>query len=124
MTHEEIQKVLQQPFTWVVPDDKMVVIQYDAEKKTAGGIFIPDTAQEKPHKGIIIALGPDILLNEEGLKKRGVQYRVGDLCVYGKYAGTEINIDIGECTQVPVVLMRITDYMIGQKFMDRSKGPQ
>jgi chaperonin GroES len=57
-----------------------------AEEKTAGGIIIPDTAKEKPQRGIIVAAGP-------GKKDEPVVVKVGDTVLYGKYAGTEIQIE-------------------------------
>jgi chaperonin GroES len=57
-----------------------------AEEKTAGGIIIPDTAKEKPQRGTIIAAGP-------GKKDEPVQVSVGDTIFYGKYSGTEIQLD-------------------------------
>ena len=58
----------------------------ESEAKSQGGIIIPDTAKEKPQTGKIIAVG-------EGLKDKLVTVKVGDNVLYGKYAGTEINID-------------------------------
>jgi len=55
-------------------------------KKTAGGIIIPDTAKEKPQKGVIVAAGP-------GKKDEPMTVKVGDSVLYGKYSGTEIAID-------------------------------
>jgi len=66
--------------------DRVLVEPAAAEEKTAGGIIIPDTAKEKPQKGIIIAVGP-------GKKDEPVTVKVGDNVLYGKYAGTEITID-------------------------------
>ena len=67
--------------------DRVLVEPAAAEEKTAGGIIIPDTAKEKPQKGHIVAVGP-------GKKKdEPMTVKVGDKVLYGKYAGTEINID-------------------------------
>ncbi len=66
--------------------DRVVVQAAAAETKTKGGIIIPDTAKEKPQKGTIVAAGP-------GKKDEPVTVKVGDSVLYGKYAGTEINID-------------------------------
>lgn len=66
--------------------DRVVVEPAEAEQKTAGGIIIPDTAKEKPQKGIIIAVGP-------GKKDEPMTVKVGDTILYGKYSGTEISID-------------------------------
>ena len=66
--------------------DRVVVESAAAEEKTAGGIIIPDTAKEKPQKGTIIAVG-------SGKKDEPMTVKVGDKVLYGKYAGTEINVD-------------------------------
>lgn len=66
--------------------DRVVVEPAAAEEKTASGIFIPDTAKEKPQKGIVVAVGP-------GKKDEPTTVQVGDKVLYGKYAGTELNID-------------------------------
>ena len=66
--------------------DRVVVEPAEAEQKTAGGIIIPDTAKEKPQKGTVIAVGP-------GKKEEPMTLKVGDVVLYGKYAGTEVTID-------------------------------
>ncbi len=66
--------------------DRVIVKAAAAEEKTAGGIIIPDTAKEKPQRGIVIAAGP-------GKKDEPVTVKNGDTVLYGKYAGTEIQID-------------------------------
>jgi chaperonin GroES len=66
--------------------DRVVIEPSQAEEKTAGGIIIPDTAKEKPQKGTVVAIGP-------GKKDEPLTVKVGDLVLYGKYAGTEITID-------------------------------
>lgn len=66
--------------------DRIVVKSAAAEEKTAGGIIIPDTAKEKPQKGLVVAVGP-------GKKDEPVTLKEGDQVLYGKYAGTEISID-------------------------------
>jgi chaperonin GroES len=66
--------------------DRVVVEPAEAEQKTAGGIIIPDTAKEKPQKGVIIAVGP-------GKKDEPMTVKVGDTVLYGKYSGTEVTID-------------------------------
>jgi len=65
--------------------DRVLVEQLAAEEKV-GGIYIPDTAKEKPQKGKIIAVGP-------GDKDNKVTLKVGDCVLYGKYSGTEINYE-------------------------------
>ena len=66
--------------------DRVIVKPATAEEKTKGGIIIPDTAKEKPQKGTVMAAGP-------GKKDEPVTVKVGDTVLYGKYAGTEIQID-------------------------------
>lgn len=58
----------------------------EAETKTASGLYIPDTAKEKPQRGKIVAVGT-------GKKDEPMELKVGDQVLYGKYAGTEINLD-------------------------------
>ena len=64
--------------------DRVLVEPAAAEEKTAGGIIIPDTAKEKPQKGNIVAVGP-------GTKDNPITVKVGDVVLYGKYSGTELN---------------------------------
>ena len=66
--------------------DRVLVEPAAAEEKTASGIIIPDTAKEKPQKGKVVAVGP-------GKKDEPTTVSVGDEVLYGKYAGTEINLD-------------------------------
>jgi chaperonin GroES len=67
-------------------EDRVLVEPAAAEEKTAGGIIIPDTAKEKPQRGTIVAAGP-------GKKDEPVLVSVGDTVFYGKYSGTEIQLD-------------------------------
>jgi chaperonin GroES len=66
--------------------DRVIVKPAAAEEKTAGGIIIPDTAKEKPQRGIVLAIGT-------GKKDEPLTVKVGDAVLYGKYAGTEISIE-------------------------------
>jgi chaperonin GroES len=66
--------------------DRVVVKPLEAQEKTASGIIIPDSAKEKPQRGTVVAAGP-------GTKDDKIEVKVGDVVLYGKYAGTEINID-------------------------------
>ena len=66
--------------------DRVLVEPAAAEEKTAGGIIIPDTAKEKPQKGKVIAVGT-------GKVDEPITVKVGDTVLYGKYAGTEIELD-------------------------------
>lgn len=72
-------------------DDRIVVRPLDAEEKTAGGIVLPDSAKEKPQRGTVLAVGPGKLL-ESGARGT-VSVAVGDEVIYGKYGGTEIEVD-------------------------------
>ncbi len=64
----------------------MVIEPKEAETKTASGIYIPDTAKEKPQQGTIVAAGP-------GKKDEPMEVKVGDVVLYGKYAGTEVTVE-------------------------------
>ncbi len=66
--------------------DRVIIEPVQVEEKTAGGIIIPDTAKEKPQKGIILAIG-------EGKQDGHMTVKVGDMVLYGKYAGTEIPVE-------------------------------
>jgi chaperonin GroES len=73
--------------------DRVVVQPLEADEKTDGGLYIPDTAQEKPQKGTVVAIGP-------GRVENGTQIDMsvseGDEILYGKYAGTEVTLDGAE----------------------------
>jgi chaperonin GroES len=71
--------------------DRVVVRRLEAEEKTAGGIIIPDTAQEKPMEGEIVAVGPGAR-NETG-KVVPLDVKPGDRILFGKWSGSEIKID-------------------------------
>jgi chaperonin GroES len=71
--------------------DRVIVKPSEPEEVTKGGIIIPDTAKEKPQQGEIIAVGNG-RITDEG-KVLPLQVKVGDKVLYGKYSGTEINID-------------------------------
>lgn len=66
--------------------DRVAIKPMDQEEKTLGGIIIPDTAKEKPMRGKIVAVG-------NGKPDEPLTVKAGDTVLYGKYAGTEINID-------------------------------
>ena len=66
--------------------DRVLVEPKEAEEKTASGIYIPDTAKEKPQRGKVIAAGI-------GTKDVTMEVKVGDEVLYGKYAGTEISLE-------------------------------
>jgi len=75
-------------------DDRVVVEPIEAEEKTSGGIVLPDTAKEKPQRGIVIAVGPGRLL--ENGKRGELSVAVGDEVIYGKYGGSDIEINGAE----------------------------
>ena len=66
--------------------DRVLIEPQEAQTKTASGIYIPDTAKEKPQQGKVIAAGP-------GKKDEPMEVKVGDTVLYGKYAGTEVTVD-------------------------------
>lgn len=66
--------------------DRVLVEPMAAETKTASGIYIPDTAKEKPQRGKVVAVGP-------GTKDENMTVSVGDTVLYGKYSGTELKFD-------------------------------
>ena len=66
--------------------DRVVIEPKEAETKTASGLYIPDTAKEKPQMGTIVAAGP-------GKKDEPMEVKVGDVVLYGKYAGTEVTVE-------------------------------
>jgi chaperonin GroES len=71
--------------------DRILVLGLEKEKKTKGGILIPDTAKEKPQEGKVIAVGHG-KVNEKG-KRIPLDVKKGDRVLFGKYAGNEIKID-------------------------------
>jgi len=71
--------------------DRVIVKAAEPEEVTKGGIIIPDTAKEKPMQGTIIAVGNGKLAENGSVTP--LQVKVGDMVLYGKYAGTEISID-------------------------------
>jgi len=71
-------------------EDRILVKPLDAEIKTASGLFLPESAKEKPMQGKVVAVGPGKLLDNG--KRQGPLVKKGDTVVYGKYAGTEIEI--------------------------------
>ncbi|HVX98460.1 MAG TPA: co-chaperone GroES [Pseudorhodoplanes sp.] len=84
--------------------DRVVVKRVSAEEKTAGGIIIPDTAQEKPQQGEVIAVGPGG--RDETGKLIPIDVQVGDRVLFGKWSGTEVKID-----GVEYLIMKESDIM-------------
>ena len=79
--------------------DRVIIEPAAAETKTASGIIIPDTAQEKPQRGTVVAVGP-------GKKDEPMTVSVGDVVLYGKYCGTEFKYEGGD-----YLIMREADIM-------------
>jgi chaperonin GroES len=79
--------------------DRVLVKPAEAEQTTKGGIIIPDTAKEKPQRGKVVAVGT-------GKKDEPMTVKVGDTVLYGKYSGTEINLDGDE-----YLIMRESDIL-------------
>lgn len=71
--------------------DRVVVKSLEPVEKTKGGIYVPDTAQEKPQEGEIVAVGSG-KMTEEG-KQIKMEVKVGDKVLYGKYSGTEVTVE-------------------------------
>jgi chaperonin GroES len=90
-------------------DDRVVVQPFEAEERTRGGIVLPDTAREKPQQGKVIATGPGKLLEKTGERGK-MSLKVGDAVFYGKYTGTEIELD-GE----KYVILRESDVLAVQE---------
>ena len=84
--------------------DRVVVKRIDAENKSAGGIIIPDTAQEKPSQGEIIAVGPGG--RDEAGKLIPIDLKVGNKVLFGKWSGTEVKIN-----GVEYLIMKESDIM-------------
>ena len=84
--------------------DRVVIEPLDREEKTAGGIIVPDTAQEKPMRGKVLATGPGARDEDGALLP--MELKKGDQVLYGKYSGTEVKIDDKE-----VIIMRESDVM-------------
>ena len=72
-------------------DDRVVVEPVEAEEMTAGGIVLPDSAQEKPQRGMVVAVGSGKLLDSGA--RGALSVAVGDEVIYGKYSGSEIEVD-------------------------------
>lgn len=79
--------------------DRILIRRMAEEEKTAGGLYIPDTAKEKPQRGTVLAAGP-------GKKDEPVTVKAGDEVLYGKYAGTEITVE-----GVDYLIMRESDIL-------------
>jgi chaperonin GroES len=83
--------------------DRVVVQTQDAEEQTASGLYIPDTAKEKPQRGVVLAVGPGRVENGN---KIAMTVKAGDTVLYGKYSGTEVTLDDTE-----YMIMRESDIL-------------
>lgn len=83
--------------------DRVVVRSLEGNEQTRGGLFIPDTAKEKPQQGEIVAVGPGRF--DEG-KRVPMEVKVGDKVLFGKYSGTEVVID-----EEPLLILRESDVL-------------
>ncbi|MCY3615016.1 MAG: co-chaperone GroES [Bacteroidetes bacterium] len=83
--------------------DRVVVQSQDAEEQTASGLYIPDTAKEKPQRGVVLAVGPGRVENGN---KIAMTVKPGDTVLYGKYSGTEVTLDDTE-----YMIMRESDIL-------------
>ena len=84
--------------------DRVVIRRVNAEEKTTGGIIIPDTAQEKPMEGKVVAVGPGTR-NEQG-QLVPLDAKAGDRILFGKWSGTEVKLDAEE-----LLIMKESDIM-------------
>jgi len=84
--------------------DRVVIERIEADAKSAGGIIIPDTAQEKPHQGKVVGVGPGG--RDESGKLIPIDLKVGDHVLFGKWSGTEVKID-----GVDYLIMKESDIM-------------
>jgi chaperonin GroES len=71
-------------------EDRIIIKPTEPETKTASGLFLPEAAKERPMQGTVVAVGPGLLLDNG--ERAPVHVKKGDTVVYGKYAGTEIEI--------------------------------
>ena len=84
--------------------DRVLVRRVEAEQKTAGGIIIPDTAQEKPQEGEVVAVGPGV--RDERGTVNALELKAGDRILFGKWSGTEVKLE-GE----DLIIMKESDVL-------------
>ncbi len=84
--------------------DRIIIEAAEKETKTASGLILPDSAQEKPLRGTVIAVGPGKMMDSGTLSTMDV--KVGDMVLYGKYAGTEVTVEGKD-----VVILRADDVL-------------
>ncbi len=85
-------------------DDRVVVERLEQDEKTAGGIFLPETAKEKPQQGKVVAVGPGKLLDSG--ERAAMSVKKGDIVVFAKYGGSEVELDGKE-----LIVMRESDLL-------------
>jgi chaperonin GroES len=85
-------------------DDRIVVKRADADETSSGGIILPDSSQDKPQRGSIVAVGPGKLLDSG--ERAGMDVQVGDEVFFGKYGGTDIKVD-----EVDLIIMKESDIL-------------
>lgn len=85
-------------------DDRIVVKRADSSEKTAGGIILPESSQDKPQRGTILAVGPGKQLDNG--ERAGLDVKVGDEVYFGKYGGTEMKVDNED-----VIIMKESDIL-------------
>ena len=84
--------------------DRVLVKPIEKEEKTKSGIYLPDTAKEKPQEGEVLAVGPG-KMSDDG-KRVPLDLKVGDRVIYAKYGGTEIKVD-----EVDLIILRESDIL-------------
>jgi chaperonin GroES len=84
--------------------DRLVVKPIEREEVTKGGIFLPDTAKERPQEGEVIAVGPG-RLSDDG-KRIAMDVKVGDIVIYARYGGSEVKVDDEE-----LIILRESDIL-------------
>ena len=97
-------RLVKNPMKFRPLHDRVVIRRLDAEEKSAGGIIIPDTVQEKPMEGEVVAVGPGAR-NEEG-QIVVLEVKPGDRILFGKWSGTEVKLDGEE-----LLIMKESDIM-------------
>ncbi|MFW6188830.1 MAG: co-chaperone GroES [Planctomycetota bacterium] len=85
-------------------EDRVVVKPIEEEEKTSGGIFLPETAKEKPQQGEVVAVGPGKVL--ESGERGALSVKKGDRVLFSKFGGTEVNVDADE-----LLVMRESDLL-------------
>jgi chaperonin GroES len=108
--------------------DRVVVRRIEAEERTAGGLIIPDTAKEKPSQGEVIAVGPGG--RDEAGQLLPIELKVGDRVLFGKWSGTEVEIDgqdvliMKESDIMGVLGMSAASALPGDPFIEKPRKPR